>query len=213
MRRGWGLVSALCAVVLVSSVSHAAHAQQVVQQTNVSAPQSDGPSIISSAWSGLTAGAAVGVSGGYLWARTRGDGHFNRDHDRWRALGLGAGIGALAGAGIGLTLGFVDKAGAPGGRYVARDLAAGAGFGAVIGVISGGIAAGIQGKPERVLFGTAIGVISGAGLGIITGIVEGISKRHHTVTATSRLHVEPSLAMARQVNGSNVMVPGVSGSF
>lgn len=204
MRRGWVLYSALCAILLVMADNPRAAAQD----NNAAAEQPDGPSIISSAWSGLTSGLAIGGAGGYLVGRRHG---WNR-HD-WRAVGLGMGIGALSGAGFGLVLGIADKAGAPGGRFVARDMAAGAGFGAVIGLISGGIAVALHGHAEHLLFGTAVGVISGAGLGIITGIIEGISKRHHTVTATSRLHIEPSLALTRQVNGSNLVLPGLSGRF
>jgi MFS family permease len=200
MARGWVLTVTLLAMLLAtSSTPHRAHAQE---------SQPDGPSIFASAWSGLTAGAFVGAGAGYL--KGRKDGWKKSD---WRAVGLGIGIGALAGAGLGLGLGFADKAGAPGGRYVARDLGAGAGFGAVIGLISGGISAAIKSEPEHLLFGTAIGVCAGAGLGIITGIVEGISKRNNTVTATSGLHMEPSFAVTREVSGSNVVLPGVSGRF
>ncbi|MDB4988166.1 MAG: hypothetical protein JWN04_3344 [Myxococcaceae bacterium] len=204
MRRGWVLVMTLCATVFVTSVSRQAHAEET------SSPQPDGPSIISSAWSGLGAGIGIGAGAGYLYARRDGW----QKHD-WRAVGLGMGIGALSGAGLGLILGVIDKSGAPGGRYVARDMSAGAGFGAVIGVIAGGISAVARHphKPEHALFGAAIGVVSGAGLGIITGIIEGVSKRNHTVTATSRLHVEPSLLMARQVDHTNLMMPGLSGRF
>ena len=202
MRRGWVVGSALCVALLLSGISRGAHAQTTAQ------PQPDGPSIISSAWSGLGAGLAVGGSAGYLVGRRHGW----HKHD-WRAVGLGLGIGALSGAGLGLVLGIADKSGAPGGRYVARDLGAGAGLGAVLGAISGGISALVSHHAEHVLFGTAIGTISGAGIGIITGIIEGASKRNHVETATSKLHVEPAFAVARQVNGSNVFMPGLSGSF
>lgn len=201
------LVAALCTIVPAALGVSAAHAQGTVQQTNVQQDNGDGPSIFDSAYQGMLAGAVTGMGGGYL--KGRKDGWRKSD---WRAVGLGIGIGALAGAGLGLGLGFADRAGAPAGRYIARDLAAGAGFGAVIGVISGGISAAIKSEPEHVLFGAAIGVVAGAGLGIITGIVEGASKRNRNVqstTTTTRLKLEPTLAYV----GSGALMPGVSGQF
>jgi MFS family permease len=209
VRRSWaaGLFTLLMAVLSAQPTQ-----AQVVQQTNVQAPQDDGPSIFDSGYQGLLAGAAAGAGGGYIAGRR--DGWKKSD---WRAVGLGIGIGALAGAGLGLSLGFADKAGAPGGRFVARDLAAGAGFGALIGAISGGISAAINNKAEYVLFGAAIGVISGAGLGIITGIVEGQAKKHRqaatATTTTSSLRLQPTLAWLKDAHGSTALMPGFSGSF
>lgn len=192
----------------------------VVQSTEprpravVDTPAGDPPSIFESGYQGLLAGTVIGLGGGYLAARRDG---FERSD--WRALGLGMGIGALSGAALGITLGIADRSGAPGGRYVARDLSLGAGFGAVIGTISGGIAALAQDKPERVLFGASIGVLAGAGVGIITGIIEGQSKRQRNVAAitTSRLTVQPSLAVTsvgdRLHAKATTLLPGVSGRF
>ena len=198
-------------VSLVVAVLGAQTAQaQVVQQTNVQAPQDDGPAIFDSAYQGLLAGAAAGAGGGYIAARH--DGWRKSD---WRKVGLGIGIGALAGAGLGLSLGFADKAGAPGGRFVARDLAAGAGFGALMGAISGGISAAINKEAEHVLFGASIGVISGAGLGIITGIIEGQAKKRRlaAATTTTSMRVQPTLSWMKDAHGSSALVPGLSGSF
>jgi MFS family permease len=201
-------------LALLLLVPSGVFAQQVVQQnTNVQQPQDDGPSIFSMGYSGLLAGAAVGAGGGYLVGRR--DGWKKSD---WRAVGLGLGIGALAGAGFGIMLGVIDKSGAPGGRYVARDLAAGAGFGALIGLIGGGISAAINNEAEYALFGTAIGVISGAGLGIITGIIEGAAKRRRNASATtttvSRLHLQPSLDFVPlRENSLGTAVSGLRGTF
>jgi len=205
MRRGWVGTLALCASLLVSSFSQHARAEETRQ------PEPDGPSIISDAISGLWAGAGAGGGIAYLYARRDG---WQKSRD-WRAVGLGLGIGALSGVGFGIIMGIVDKSGAPGGRYVVRDTAAGVGLGAVVGLIAGGIAAGVKHphNAERVPLGAAIGAVSGFGLGIITGIIEGASKRNHVVTATSKLHVEPSLLMAKQINNSNLMMPGLSGRF
>jgi hypothetical protein len=184
------------------------------QQTTAS---EDGPSIFDSGYQGLLAGAAVGAAGGYI-AHGRDD----WKKSDWRKVGLGLGIGALAGAGLGLGLGFADRAGAPGGRYIARDLIAGAGFGAVIGVISGGISAGINSDAEHVLFGAAIGVVAGAGLGIITGIIEGQTKKHRrpattttttTTTSIQRLRMQPTLGWIKDGRGTSAVMPGLSGQF
>jgi hypothetical protein len=199
-------------LALLLLVTESAFAQQVVQQ-NTNVQTEDQPSIFSSGWNGLLAGAAVGAGAGYLVGRR--DGWKKSD---WRAEGLGIGIGALAGAGLGIALGVADTSGAPGGRYVARDLIAGAGFGAVIGLIGGGIAAARQHHAEYALFGTAIGVCAGAGLGIITGIIEGQAKRRRnaqaTTTTTSRLQLEPSLDFVPLRAGSvGTAVSGIRGVF
>ena len=149
------------------------------------------PVTSSSAYRGLFAGAAAGAGAGYIAGRHDG---WKSD---WRAVGLGTGIGALAGAGVGVSLGFADQSGAPGGRFVARDLAAGALLGALLGAISGGISAAVKNDAEHVLFGASIGVIAGAGLGIVTGIIEGQAKKRRqavSTTTTTSLRLEPTLA-------------------
>ncbi|HEX5659732.1 MAG TPA: hypothetical protein VFX59_21205 [Polyangiales bacterium] len=197
----------LLALFLAAFVPGGAHAQN--QSSD------DGPGIISMGLSGIFPGAAVGGSAGYLVGRR--DGWKKSD---WRAVGLGLGIGALSGAGFGILLGIINESGAPAGRYIARDWAAGVGFGALIGVIAGGISAARNDKAEYALFGTAIGAISGAGLGIITGIIEGAAKRNRsgttttTTTTTSKLHLEPSLDfVAARANSLGTPVGGFRGSF
>lgn len=172
----------------------------------------DPPSVFDSGYQGLLAGTLVGGGAGYLAAR---DGGWERSD--WRSVGLGLGIGALSGAALGISLGIADRSGAPGGRYVARDLSLGAVFGAAIGTIGGGIAALAQDDAERVLFGASIGVVAGAGLGIITGIIEGQSKRDRNLrVARAGLEMRPTLAVATPVEGSGrlgTVMPGVSGRF
>lgn len=209
MRRSVSLVVAAFAV-LSSLCAASARAEEVVQQTNVqAAPEPDPPSIFASGYQGMLAGALVGLGGGYLAGRRGGW----RKQD-WRPVGLGLGIGALAGAGLGITLGIMDRSGMVAGRYIARDLFAGAGFGALVGAIAGGISAIVQNEAEHVLFGTAIGVVSGAALGIVTGIVEGQTKKDRMRGAAAksapppRVKLEPSVVATRFS-----FMPGVRGRF
>ena len=202
---------AVCVALLSLASVTPAQADAVVQQTNVQTDEDEGPSIISQGYQGLLAGAVVGMSGGYLAAR-RDD----WEKSDWRAVGLGIGIGALGGAALGLTCGFIDKGGSPAGRYISRDLMAGAGFGGVLGAISGAISAGINNDAEHVLFGASIGVIAGAGLGLITGIVEGQMKGRRdaaSTTVVTRLKLTPTLAWARTVDGSRTVMPALASRF
>jgi hypothetical protein len=186
--------------------------QAVVQQTNVDTGEEEAPSVFSRAAQGLLAGTVVGGASGYLAGRQDG-----WEQSDWRAVGLGLGVGALAGTGVGLMFGFMDKGGVRAGRYIPRDMAAGAGLGALVGVISGGIAAGATDDAEKVAFGAAVGVVAGAGLGIITGIVEGKVHGNREVqaraVASRRLRLAPSLAWARVSSDSSVVMPAVAGRF
>jgi hypothetical protein len=184
--------------------------QAVVQQTNIDSDD-DAPSVFATAAQGLFAGALVGSSAGYLVGRKDG-----WERSDWRSVGLGLGIGALSGTGLGLMLGFVDRGGVRAGRYIPRDMLAGTALGAVIGLVSGGIAAAGANEPERVLFGTSVGALAGAGLGIITGIVEGQLKgdrETRTTAVTSRLKLEPSVAWERRTHGSGALLTGLAGRF
>jgi hypothetical protein len=200
------------ALLLASLLSLSLVAAARAQTTAVVAQsEPDPPSIFDNGYQGLLAGAAVGGAAGYLVARP--DDWQRKD---WRTVGLGLGIGALAGAGLGISLGIADRAGAPAGRYIARDLSLGAGFGAVVGAIAGGISAIVQDDAEHVLFGTSIGVVAGAGLGIITGIIEGQAKRRRSTAVTTGARVRPTLAVTQGggdgLRGSTV-VPGLAGRF
>lgn len=182
----------------------------VVQQTNVTTTEKDeGPGVFKHGFQGLLAGALVGGSAGYLVGRR--DGWKRSD---WRAVGLGLGIGSLAGAAFGISVGFADRPESPGARYITRDMLAGSAFGGVVGVIGGGISAAVQNKAEHALFGATIGVLAGAGLGIITGIVEGQTRESKsTRVTTGRLQLRPDLMVTRAANGSNALTPGIAGRF
>ena len=213
MRLSGSLARALLLAGLMSvSLAAPVHAQQTTAVVAQSEP--DPPSIFDNGYQGLLAGAAVGGSAGYLVAR-----HDDWQKRDWRTVGLGLGIGALAGAGLGITLGIADRAGAPAGRYIARDLSLGAGFGAVVGAIAGGIAAIARNDAERVLFGASIGVVAGAGLGIITGIVEGQAKRRRSSSTivTQGPRVRPTLAVSQGLAGEGLrgstVMPGLAGRF
>lgn len=176
-------------------------------------PEKEPPSIFESGYQGLIAGTAVGAAGGYLLSRKD-----EWQREDWRKVGLGMGIGALTGAGLGIILGISDRAGAPGARYVARDLYLGAGFGVLLGAIGGSISAIVKKDEEHVLFGASIGVIAGAGLGIITGIIEGQAKRRRTDTTTTvsaGLSVRPSLdvSVGPDCSGGRAILPGLTGRF
>lgn len=187
--------------------------QTVVQQTNVDAGDSEGPSVFSRAALGLLGGTMVGGAGGYLVGRQ--DGWKRSD---WQAVGLGLGIGALAGTGVGLMFGLMDKGGVRAGRYIPRDMFYGAGLGLVVGAISGGIAAAATDDMEKIAFGGAVGILSGAGVGIITGIIEGAVDRKHDVrartTASRRVKLSPSFAWTRPApDRTAVVMPGLAGRF
>jgi hypothetical protein len=186
--------------------------QAVVQQTNVDADDSEAPSVFSRAALGLLGGAVIGGAGGYLAGRNDG-----WERSDWRAVGLGLGVGALAGTGVGLMFGFMDKGGIRAGRYIPRDMAAGAGLGALVGVISGGIAAATTDDAEKVAFGAAVGILAGAGAGIITGIVEGQVQRNRDVraraVASQRVRLVPSLAWTRVSPDRSVVMPALAGRF
>ena len=182
----------------------------VVQQTNVDTGEEEAPSVFSRAAQGLLAGSVIGAAGGYLVGRRDG-----WERSDWRSVGLGVGIGALSGTGFGLMLGFMDQGGVRAGRYIPRDMMAGAGLGGVVGAVAGGIAAAAADDGERVAYGASIGILAGAGLGLITGIVEGQTKdRTETqTTVTSRIKLSPTLALARTTPNSSVVMPALAGRF
>jgi hypothetical protein len=186
--------------------------QAVVQQTNVDADDSEPPSVFSRAALGLLGGTVIGGAGGYLAGRREG-----WERSDWRAVGLGLGVGALAGTGVGLMFGLMDKGGVRAGRYIPRDMAAGAGLGALVGVISGGIAAATTDDTEKIALGAAVGILAGAGAGIITGIIEGQVQRNRDVrqraVTSRRLQLVPSLAWTRVSPDRSVVMPAVAGRF
>jgi hypothetical protein len=168
------------------------------------------PSVFTYGYRGLTLGALVGVSGGYLVAR-----HDGFEGDDWKPLVYGAGFGALGGAALGLTLGFVDLADdRPGMANLAlRDMVYGAGFGALLGAITGGLVVIKSHEAEHILFGAAIGTLAGTGLGLIVGLIEGrriVDSPAHRYTGQG---VRPALSALKDADERTVWVAGVDGRF
>ncbi len=129
------------------------------------------PSVFTYAGRGFLVGSMVGISAGYLSARSDG---WDRNKD-WQPLVYGTGIGALAGGAVGLSLGIVDMSrNTPGyGAVILRDTVYGAAFGGAAGGIVGTLALVSTKKPEHILLGAAVGALFGATAGVALGIVEG----------------------------------------
>src|SRR5215212_6984505 len=123
------VLSILAAVTLLAATAGGATAQEGT------AVLENRPSVFTYAGRGFLVGGMVGISAGYLVARSGG---WNSDED-WQPLAYGTGIGALAGGALGLTLGIMDmNRNTPGyGAVILRDTVYGAGFGAVAGGIVG----------------------------------------------------------------------------
>jgi energy-converting hydrogenase Eha subunit A len=167
--------------------------------------QDDRPTVFTLAYEGLMVGAGAGLAGGYLVARDNG-----WQKSDWKPLVYGVGIGALVGSGIGLTLGIVDVAQDKPGRtrYVLRDMLYGEGFGATVGAIAGGLTAISTKKPEHILLGASIGVLSGAVLGAVFGFIEG---RHPS--AQGRQRVALSVVPVVEASGKLAYLPALSGRY
>lgn len=126
----------------------------------------DEPSVFSYAWSGLTLGAALGLSGGYLSAV---------EDDEWKYLITGPAYGAIIGAGFGLTLGVFDvgKKRTGVGGIILRDMRMGTGMGMALGLAVGTIKAVDSSQWNHLGKGIACGSLIGAGCGLLFGIYEG----------------------------------------
>jgi hypothetical protein len=170
----------------------------------------DKPTVFTFAYQGLVVGAGAGLAGGYLVAR---DGGWKSSD--WKPLVYGAGIGALVGSGVGLTLGIVDVTQDKPGRtrYVLRDMALGEGFGATVGGIAGALAAISTKKPEHILLGASIGVLSGAVLGAVFGFVEGRHARSHGAPDTGSQHLALSVVPVVEAGGKLAYLPALSGRY
>ena len=168
----------------------------------------EGPMVFTLAYQGLVVGAGAGLAGGYLVAR---DGGWKSSD--WKPLVYGSGIGALVGAGIGLTVGIVDVTqGRPGrARFVLRDMAVGEGFGATVGGIVGALVAVSTKKPEHILLGAAIGVLSGAVLGAVAGFVEGGRARAHAAPPAGGLAL--SIVPVVEAGGKLAYLPALLGRY
>ena len=166
------------------------------------------PGVFSFAFQGLAVGSVAGLAAGYLVARD--DGWTSGD---WKPLVYGTGIGALVGSGIGLTLGIVDVAQDKPGRtrHVLRDMLYGEGFGATAGAIAGGLTALSTKKPEHILLGASIGVLSGAVLGAVFGFFEGGHARAHSAVDADRLAL--SVMPVVEAGGKLAYLPALSGRY
>jgi hypothetical protein len=167
------------------------------------------PTVFTFAYQGLVVGAGAGLAAGYLVARDKG-----WQSSDWKPLTYGAGIGSLVGAGVGLVVGVVDVAqDKPGhARYVMRDMALGVGFGATVGAIAGGLTAISTKKPEHVLLGGSIGILSGAVLGAVFGFFEGGSS-HRAALDTDNRRPALSVVAVEEGSGKLAYLPALSGRY
>ncbi|HEX7596727.1 MAG TPA: hypothetical protein VF518_00840 [Polyangia bacterium] len=167
------------------------------------------PTVFTFAYQGLVVGAGAGLAGGYLVARDNG-----WQSSDWKPLVYGAGIGSLAGAGVGLIVGVVDVAqDKPGhARYVMRDMSLGVGFGATVGAIAGGLAAISTKKPEHILLGGSIGILSGAVLGAVFGFFEGGSS-HRAGLDNDNRRLALSVVPVAEAGGKLTYLPALSGRY
>jgi hypothetical protein len=167
------------------------------------------PGVFTFAFQGLAVGSVAGLAAGYLVARDDG---WQTSKD-WKPLVYGIGIGALVGSGIGLTLGIVDVAQDTPGRtrHVLRDMLYGEGFGATAGAIAGGLTALSTKKPEHILLGSSIGVLSGAALGAVFGFFEGGHARAHGAPEPDRMSL--SVVPVVEAGGKLAYLPALSGRY
>jgi energy-converting hydrogenase Eha subunit A len=169
------------------------------------------PTVFTLAYEGLLVGAGAGLAAGYLVARDNGW----KTSEDWKPLVYGTGIGALVGSGIGLTLGIVDVTQDKPGRtrYVLRDMLYGEGFGATVGVIAGGLTAISTKKPEHILLGASIGVLSGAVLGAVFGFIEGGHAHDHAALDTDNQRFALSIVPVVEAGGKLAYLPALSGRY
>jgi hypothetical protein len=123
---------------------------------------------------GLTIGAELGLSVGYLSAGSR------FEEQEWRKLVLGVGIGALAGLASGIVIAIADvsSGSVPVGYYILRAASYGVWIGAAIGTIVGALLWIDDGRPRDLLQGAAYGSLFGAVAGMAFGIIEGKNTAH-----------------------------------
>jgi hypothetical protein len=203
MTRPSSIVAAGALALALAALPHPAHGQEV---------QPEKASVFTYAGRGFLVGSMMGLSAGYLTARSGG---FDRDSD-WQPLVYGTGIGALAGGALGLSLGIVDMSrNTPGyGAVILRDTVYGTAFGAAAGGIVGTLALVSTKKGEHVLLGAAVGALAGAVAGVALGIVEGnraVGKTRAPDPQQAGFGV--TLAAARGLDGHTVWMPTFSGPY
>lgn len=171
------------------------------------------PSVFTYAGRGFLMGGMLGVSTGYLFARSGGW----EDGD-WKPLAYGTGIGALAGGALGLTLGIVDmNKNTPGyGAIVLRDTVYGSAFGAGAGGIIGLLALISTKEGEHVLLGASVGALVGAVAGVVLGVVEAnraLERQRGYTQVGDEPRLTLSVAAAPELDGSPLFMPAVLGVF
>jgi hypothetical protein len=172
------------------------------------------PSVFTYAGRGFLMGGMLGMSTGYLFARSGG-----WDDNDWKPLTYGTGVGALAGGVLGLTLGIVDmNKNTPGyGAVILRDTVYGSGFGAVAGGIVGALAFISTQEGEHVLLGASVGALVGAAAGVVLGVVEGNRALSRTQGYGQRQDEQPSftisVATAPELDGSPLFMPALVGRY
>lgn len=171
-------------------------------------PMETRPSVFTYAGRGFLVGGMVGISAGYLVARSGG---WNSDTD-WQPLAYGTGIGALAGGAMGLTLGILDmNRNTPGyGAVILRDTVYGAGFGAVAGGIVGVLTFISTDDSEHILLGASVGALVGAAAGVVLGVIEGNKALDDRPRAYSHL---VTVTAAPAIEGGLVWMPAVLGRY
>jgi hypothetical protein len=197
------VLSLLIAITLLALAPRPAAAQDPSAQ-----PIESRPSVFTYAGRGFLVGGMVGISAGYLVARSGG---WNSDED-WQPLAYGTGIGALAGGALGLTLGIMDmNRNTPGyGAVILRDTVYGAGFGAVAGGIVGTLTFISTDEGEHVLLGASVGALVGAAAGVVLGVLEG--NRALADNQRSASHMV-TVAAATGADGHLVWMPTVLGRY
>jgi hypothetical protein len=205
MRRSIPL-SPLGALVVIAGVASALPARALGAEV-----EAERPSVFTYAGRGFLVGAMVGISAGYLAARSGG---WERNDD-WQPLVYGTGIGALAGGALGLSLGIVDMSrNTPGyGAVILRDTVYGASFGAAAGGIVGALALVSTKKSEHILLGAAVGALFGATAGVALGIIEGNRALARDRAPSAQARPTLTVAAARGHDGGMVWMPALAGFY
>ncbi|HEX7599631.1 MAG TPA: hypothetical protein VF518_15545 [Polyangia bacterium] len=97
-------------------------------------------------------------------------------------------------------------------RYVLRDMGLGMAFGGTVGVIAGGLTAISTKKPEHILLGASIGMLSGAVLGAVFGFFEG-GRSHSAGLDNDNRRFALSVVPVIEASGKLAYLPSLSGRY
>ena len=162
------------------------------------APPKGTPSVINYGWQGMTLGATIGLSFGYIQYADAAD-------PKIKTVALDTAYGALAGTGVGLALGMFDASrGKKGyGAIILRDMRLCGKLGAAVGSIFGVVSALKNDNWENLGTGAAWGYIGGSVVGLGISFYEGpkIAESNSSMNfnqsigllADSRQHIVPCL--------------------